>query len=110
MNQNEPIFLNLYIRDTESYRKITKIVGNKQIMRVKKLISFYEIQHFFQSSFRTQSPKLLIERKFSEFLCLLCKDSEKLVHFGSFNKIHFLYIYVCYRTRACGAYLRKFSR
>ena len=26
MNQNEPIFLNLYIRDTESYRKITKII------------------------------------------------------------------------------------
>ena len=47
MNQNEPIFLNLYIRDTESYRKNTKIVGNKQIMRVKKLISFYEILHFF---------------------------------------------------------------
>ena len=47
MNQNEPIFLNLYIRDTESYRKDTKIVGNKQIMRVKKLISFYEILHFF---------------------------------------------------------------
>ena len=47
MNQNEPIFLNLYIRDTESYRKITKIVGNKQIMRVKKLISFYEILPFF---------------------------------------------------------------
>ncbi len=46
MNQNEPIFLNLYIRDTESYRKDTKIVGNKQIMRVKKLISFYEILHF----------------------------------------------------------------
>ena len=42
MNQNEPVFLNLYIRDTESYRKITKIVGNKQIMRVKKLISFYQ--------------------------------------------------------------------
>ena len=47
MNQNEPIFLNLYIRDTESYRKITKIVGNKQIMRVKNLISFYNIQRFF---------------------------------------------------------------
>ena len=47
MNQNEPIFLNLYIRDTESNRKNTKIVGNKQIMRVKKLISFYEILHFF---------------------------------------------------------------
>ena len=47
MNQNEPIFLNLYIRDTESCRKITKIIGNKQIMRVKKLISFYENQHFF---------------------------------------------------------------
>lgn len=47
MNQNEPIFLNLYIRDTESYRKITKIIGNKQIMRVKKSISFYKILHFF---------------------------------------------------------------
>ena len=47
MNQNEPIFLNLYIRDTESYRKNTKIVGNKQIMRVKNLISFYNIQRFF---------------------------------------------------------------
>ena len=47
MNQNEPIFLYLYIRDTESYRKDTKIVGNKQIMRVKKLISFYENQHYF---------------------------------------------------------------
>ena len=47
MNQNEPIFLNLYIRDTESYRKITKIIGNKQIIGVKKLISFYENQHFF---------------------------------------------------------------
>ena len=51
MNQNEPIFLNLYIRDTESYRKITKIVGNKQIMRVKKLISFYEILHYFSILF-----------------------------------------------------------
>ena len=47
MNQNEPIFLNLYIRDAESYRKNTKIVGNKQIISVKKLISFYENQHFF---------------------------------------------------------------
>ena len=47
MNQNEPVFLNLYIRDTESPCKNTKNVGNKQIMRVKKLISFYEIQHSF---------------------------------------------------------------
>ena len=47
MNQNEPIFLNLYIRDTESPYKNTKIVGNYQIMRVKKLISFYENQHIF---------------------------------------------------------------
>ena len=46
MNRNEPIFLNLYIRDTESRCKNTKNVGNKQIMRVKKIISFYEIQHF----------------------------------------------------------------
>ena len=43
MNQNEPFFLNLYMRDTEK----AKIVGNKQIMRVKKLISFYENQHYF---------------------------------------------------------------
>lgn len=47
MNQNEPIFLNLYIRDTESPCKNTKNVGNKQIMRVKNLISFYNIQRFF---------------------------------------------------------------
>ena len=47
MNQNEPIFLNLYIRDTDSHCKNTKIVGNKQIMRVKNLISFYNIQRFF---------------------------------------------------------------
>ena len=40
MNQNEPIFLNLYIRDTELPCKNTKNVGNKQIMGVKKLISF----------------------------------------------------------------------
>ena len=47
MNQNEPIFLNLYIRDTEEPCKNTKNVGNKQIMRVKTLISFYEILHIF---------------------------------------------------------------
>ena len=47
MNQNEPIFLNLYIRDTELPCKNTKNVGNKQIMRVKKLILFYKNQHFF---------------------------------------------------------------
>ena len=51
MNQNEPIFLNLYIRDTENHYKNTKNVGNKQIMRVKKLISFYENQHFFSFRF-----------------------------------------------------------
>ena len=53
-------------------------------MRVKKLISFYKILHFFQHSSRTQSSKSLIERMFFGFLCLLYKDSEKLVHFGSF--------------------------
>ena len=47
MNQNEPIFLYLYIRDADSHCKNTKIVGNKQIMRVKNLISFYNIQRFF---------------------------------------------------------------
>ena len=53
MNQNEPIFLNLYIRDTELPCKNTKNVGNKQIMRVKKLILFYKNQHFFYYSFNT---------------------------------------------------------
>ena len=47
MNQNEPIILNLYIRDTESRCKNTKKVGNWQIMRVKKLMLFYGILHFF---------------------------------------------------------------
>ena len=47
MNQNEPIFLNLYIRDTESYRKDTKIVGNKQIMRVKKINIILRNSTFF---------------------------------------------------------------
>ena len=48
MNQNEPIFLNLYIRDTDTHCKNTNIVANYQIMRVKKLISLYENQHFFR--------------------------------------------------------------
>ena len=47
MNQNEPNFLNLYIRDTELPCKNTKNVGNKQIMRVKKLMLFYGILQFF---------------------------------------------------------------
>jgi len=53
MNQNEPIFLNLYIRDTESYRKITKIIGNKQIMGVKKINIVLRKSTFFYASFRT---------------------------------------------------------
>ena len=85
MNQNEPIFLNLYIRDTENHCKNTKNVGNKQIMRVKKLISFYENQHFFQFSFRTQSPKSLTERKFFSFLYLLCRDSEERSEIRTIN-------------------------
>ena len=65
MNQNEPIFLNLYIRDTESPCKNTKIVGNKQIMRVKKLISFYEILHFFSILFVSGSAFIpcIIQKK-----------------------------------------------
>ena len=51
-------------------------------MRVKKLMLSYENQYFFQHSFQTQSSKLLIERMFLGFLYLLCKDSEKSVHFG----------------------------
>ena len=79
MNQNEPIFLNLYIRDTESYRKtLRKLIGNKQIMRVKKCryhsTKFYI---FYTHSSRTQSSKSLIERMFFGFLCLLYRDSEE---------------------------------
>ena len=51
MNQNEPIFLNLYIRDTETRCKNTKNIGNKRIVRIEKLISFYENQHFFSGLF-----------------------------------------------------------
>ena len=43
MNQNEPIFLNLYIRDTESYRKISSINYLEDVHEnyaVKKLESF----------------------------------------------------------------------
>ena len=47
MNQNAPIFLNLYIRDTEIRCKNTKNVGNKLIMRIEKLIEFFENQHLF---------------------------------------------------------------
>ena len=77
MNQNEPIFLNLYIRDTESPCKNTKIVGNKQIMRVKKINIILRNSTFFQHSSRTQSSKSLIERMFFGFLCLLYRDSEE---------------------------------
>ena len=34
MNQNEPIFLNLYIRDTETYRKDTKILAINDLARL----------------------------------------------------------------------------
>ena len=74
MNQNEPIFLNLYIRDTESYRKDTKIVGNKQIMRVKKLISFYEILHFF-SIFLVHN---LLSRWLKEYFPIFCISHVKI--------------------------------
>ena len=85
MNQNEPIFLNLYIRDTENHCKNTKNVGNKQIMRVKKINIILRKSTFFQFSFRTQSPKSLIERKFFRFLCLLCRDSEERSEIRTFN-------------------------
>ena len=53
-------------------------------MRVKNLISFYNIQRFFSIFYQTKYDKSLIDRKFSRFLYLLCKDTEKLVHFDSF--------------------------
>ena len=80
MNQNEPIFLNLYIRDTESYRKNTKIVGNKQIMRVKKLISFYENQHYFTILFVHN----FLSRWLNESFRFFCISYIKILEKGSF--------------------------
>ena len=51
MNQNELIFLNLYIRDTETRCKNTKNIGNKRIVRIEKLIEFFENHHFFSILF-----------------------------------------------------------
>ena len=34
----------------------------------------------------------------SDFLCLLCKDSEKLVHFGSFYETTLFVHFLCYKT------------
>ncbi len=67
-------------------------------MRVKKINIILRKSTFFQFSFRTQSPKSLIERKFFRFLCLLCKDSEKLVHFGSFYETTLFVHFLCYKT------------
>ena len=63
-------------------------------MRVKKINIILRNSTFFQHSSRTQSSKSLIERMFFGFLCLLYKDSEKSVHFGSFYKIP-LFILFC---------------
>ena len=55
----------------------------KQIMPVKFLISFSKKQ-LFLSWFWMKSDKSLIKRKFSVFLYLLSRDSEKwfkLIHF-----------------------------
>lgn len=46
-------------------------------MRVKNLISFYNIQRFFLYFYQTKYDKSLIDRKFSRFLYLLCRDSEE---------------------------------
>ena len=46
-------------------------------MRVKNLISFYNIQRFFSIFYQTKYDKSLIDRKFSRFLYLLCRDSEE---------------------------------
>lgn len=46
-------------------------------MRVKNLISFYNIQRFFQYFYQTKYDKSLIDRKFTKFLYLLCRDSEE---------------------------------
>ena len=76
-------------------------------MRVKKLISFYEILHFFSILFVHNLLSRWLKECFSffGFLCLLCKDSGKLVHFGSFwfilvhfSKSLFLFFFVAYRA------------
>ena len=81
---NRLVLLNLYLRDTESRCKNTNFIVNKRIMPVKFLISFSKKQ-LFLSWFWIKSDKSLIERKFSVFLYLLSRDSEKwfkLVHFS----------------------------
>ena len=50
MNQNEPIFLNLYIRDTESYRKITLTMTWKlSKLWVLKNVDFLERYYIFST-------------------------------------------------------------
>ena len=78
MNQNEPIFLNLYIRDTELPCKNTKNVGNKQIMGVKKLISFYEKQHFFTLLFVHKFLSRGLNESFRHF-CISYVEIQKSV-------------------------------
>ena len=79
MNQNEPIILNLYIRDTESRCKNTKNVGNKQIMRVKKIISFYKKQHFFTVLFMHN----FLSRWLNESFQFFCVSYVKIQKIGS---------------------------
>ena len=86
MNQNEPIFLNLYIRDTESPCKNTKNVGNKQIMRVKKLILFYKNQHFF-------TILLIHEPTLKSKACLKCLYFTKIISALCCYLEYFSYLY-----------------
>ena len=78
---NRLVLLNLYVRDTDSRSKNTNFIVNKRIM------PFDFVQQkatFFLSWFWMKSDKSLIERKFSVFLYLLSRDSEKwfkLIHF-----------------------------
>lgn len=74
MNQSSESLHKRYKNSLQNYEKCWKLAN----YACKKIISLYEKQHFFQYSFRTQSDKSLIERQFSVYLYLLCRDSEEV--------------------------------
>ena len=98
MNQNEPIFLNLYIRDTETRCKNTKNIGNKLIVRIEKLISFYENQHFFSGLFVLN----LLSRWLKECFPFFCISYVEIQKNGSFwfilQNSSFYSFFVAYRA------------
>ena len=73
MNQISESLHKRYRNSLQNYEKCWKLANyacKKQYRSTKNNI-------FFQYSFRTQSDKSLIERQFSVYLYLLCRESEE---------------------------------